>query len=87
MICSWLALPAMRERRQGCIINIASRAGTVSVPFATAYSTAKAGLIRATACMQAELENDGFGDSIHLYALHPGAVKTDMTSEFPMTVA
>lgn len=69
----------MRERGAGCVINIASRAGTVSVPFAAAYSTGKAGLIRATACLQAELEVDGFGDKIHLYALHPGAVKTDMT--------
>jgi NAD(P)-dependent dehydrogenase (short-subunit alcohol dehydrogenase family) len=69
----------MRERKQGCIINIASRAGTVNTPFAGAYSTGKAGLIRLTACLQAELAVDGFGDSIHVYALHPGAVKTDMT--------
>ncbi|EXJ53374.1 uncharacterized protein A1O5_13363 [Cladophialophora psammophila CBS 110553] len=68
----------MRGRGEGCIINIASRAGTVTLPFAGAYSIAKCGLIRATACWQAELEVDGFGDKIHLYALHPGAVKTDM---------
>ncbi|KAL2837814.1 hypothetical protein BJX68DRAFT_280125 [Aspergillus pseudodeflectus] len=78
MICFWQVLPSMRERGEGCIINIASRAGTVTTPFAGAYSIAKCGLIRATACWQAELELDGFGDKIHLYALHPGAVRTDM---------
>lgn len=82
MICSWLVLPAMRQRREGCIINIASRAGTVSVPFAGAYSAGKAGLIRATACLQAELVAEGYGDNIHVYALHPGAAKTNMTREF-----
>lgn len=81
MIWSFLVLPGMRERRQGCIINIASRAGTVTVPFAAAYSTAKSGLIRATGCLQAELEVDGYGDNIHLYAVHPGVVKTDLTSK------
>jgi short-subunit dehydrogenase len=69
----------MRKREHGCIINIASRAGTVNTPFAGAYSTAKAGLIRATGVLQAEQAIDGFGDEIHLYALHPGAVKTTMT--------
>ncbi|KAH6995433.1 3-oxoacyl-reductase [Ilyonectria destructans] len=78
MICTWLVLPSMRERGSGCIINIASRAGTVSTPFDGAYSVGKAGLIRATSCLQAELEMDGLGDQIHIYALHPGAVKTDM---------
>ncbi|KAH7392866.1 3-oxoacyl-reductase [Pyrenochaeta sp. MPI-SDFR-AT-0127] len=79
MIWSWLVLPDMRQKNQGCIINIASRAGTVSTPFAGAYSAGKSGLIRATSCMQAELAVEGYGDNIHVYALHPGAVKTDMT--------
>ncbi|EXJ76398.1 uncharacterized protein A1O5_00906 [Cladophialophora psammophila CBS 110553] len=79
MICLYQVLPSMRRRGHGCIINIASRAGTVVSPFAGAYSIGKAGLIRATGVWQAELELDGFGDNIHLYALHPGAVKTEMT--------
>lgn len=68
--------------REGAIINIASRAGTVTTPFAGAYSAGKAGLIRATSCLQAELALDGFGNDIHVYALHPGAVKTSMTSKY-----
>jgi hypothetical protein len=34
-------------------------------------------LIRATACLQSELEVDGL-DNIHCYALHPGANKTGL---------
>ncbi|CAK7238127.1 hypothetical protein SEUCBS140593_010353 [Sporothrix eucalyptigena] len=79
LIWSLLVLPDFRARRAGSIINIASRAGTVTMPFAAAYSTGKAGLIRFSACLQAELDQDGFGDDIHVYALHPGAVKTSMT--------
>lgn len=76
MALTSLALPNMIERKSGCIINIASRAGTVTVPFASAYSASKAALIRATGCIQAELEVDNLGNDIHLYALHPGAVPT-----------
>jgi NAD(P)-dependent dehydrogenase (short-subunit alcohol dehydrogenase family) len=78
------------ERRQGCIISLASRAGTVNAPFAAAYGAAKAGLIRTTAVMQMELEIGGFEDSIHMYALHPGGPRTtifgiddDVRERFP----
>lgn len=80
----------MMERRQGCIINLASRAGTVTAPFSAAYGAAKAGLIRATAVMQTELEIDGYEDNIHMYALHPGGPRTtifgidqDVRDRFP----
>ena len=36
-------------------------------------------MIRATGCIQAELDLLGFND-IHLYALHPGACKTGLQS-------
>lgn len=78
MICSYQVIQDMRKMGEGCIVNIASRAGTVTAPFAAAYSTAKSGLIRATSCWQKELEIDGFGDKIHLYALHPGGVRAGM---------
>ncbi|PNS16811.1 Diacetyl reductase [Sphaceloma murrayae] len=79
LLCMHQVLPSMRERSSGCVINIASRAGTVTTPFAGAYSMGKAALIRATNCYQVESEVDGFGDKIQFYALHPGAVKTQMT--------
>jgi len=78
MICLFELLPKMRERRSGCIINIASRAATVDVPFCVSYNAGKAALTRAVGSIQAELEMDGLGDNIQLYALHPGGVLTAM---------
>jgi len=65
----------MRERNAGCIINIASRAGTVNAPFSTAYFSSKAALIRLTACLQLEQEMDGL-TGVSFYCLHPGGVLT-----------
>jgi NAD(P)-dependent dehydrogenase (short-subunit alcohol dehydrogenase family) len=71
-------LPRMRDRGHGCIINIASRSGTVDVPMTLGYVTSKAALIRATHTLQKEMELDGLDPAIHMYALHPGGVKTNM---------
>jgi short-subunit dehydrogenase len=91
MILMHLVLPDMKERKMGCIINIASRstqscifqlmgrAGTVSGPLSVHYYSGKAALIRATGCIQSELDLQGY-DNIHLYALHPGGCRTDLQS-------
>jgi NAD(P)-dependent dehydrogenase (short-subunit alcohol dehydrogenase family) len=71
-------LPRMRDRGQGCIINIASRSGTVDVPMTLGYVTSKAALIRATHTLQKEMELDGLDPAIHMYALHPGGVPSSM---------
>jgi NAD(P)-dependent dehydrogenase (short-subunit alcohol dehydrogenase family) len=71
-------LPRMRDRGSGCIINIASRAGTVDVPMTLGYVTSKAALIRATHTLQKEMELEGLDPAIHMYALHPGGVKSAM---------
>jgi len=42
----------------------------------TPYTTAKTALIRATACLQAEMNSDK--KDIQLYSLHPGGPKTKM---------
>jgi short-subunit dehydrogenase len=68
-------LPGMRARNSGCIINIASRAGTINAPFATSYFSSKAALIRVTGCLQLEQEMDGL-NGISFYCLHPGGVRT-----------
>jgi NAD(P)-dependent dehydrogenase (short-subunit alcohol dehydrogenase family) len=71
-------LPRMRTLGSGCIINIASRSGTVDVPMTLGYVTSKAALIRATHTLQKEMELDGLDPAIHMYALHPGGVKSGM---------
>lgn len=68
----------MRERKTGCIINMASRSATVDTPLGLGYNDAKAAVVRATSNIQLELDRDGFGDQIHTYALHPGGVLTAM---------
>jgi NAD(P)-dependent dehydrogenase (short-subunit alcohol dehydrogenase family) len=42
------AVPAMRAQRHGRIVNIASMAGIEAMPFATAYSASKAGVLGFT---------------------------------------
>lgn len=71
-------LPRMRDRGHGCIINIASRSGTVDVPMTLGYVTSKAALIRATHTLQKEMELEGLDPAVHMYALHPGGVKSGM---------
>jgi NAD(P)-dependent dehydrogenase (short-subunit alcohol dehydrogenase family) len=73
-----LLVPTFREQRSGCVLNIASRAGTVDIPFSTSYCASKAALINLTACTQKECDVEGYED-IHLYALHPGGVRSEMT--------
>lgn len=60
----------------------ASRSGTTTHPFCISYNSAKAALIRFTACLQSELDVDGL-DGIHTYALHPGANKTGLQGPPP----
>lgn len=71
-----LCLPHLRPS-SGCILNIASRAGTVAVPYTASYCASKAALIHLTACVQSEMDAEGEG--VHLYALHPGGIKSAMT--------
>ncbi|KAI1611219.1 3-oxoacyl-reductase [Exophiala viscosa] len=78
MQCIFQVLPEMRERRSGSIISIASRAATVDAPFCVGYDAGKAALVRAISTIQTELEMDGLGEQISMYALHPGGVMTAM---------
>lgn len=73
-------LPRMRDRGHGCIINISSRSATVDVPMTLGYVTSKAALARATHTLQREMLLDGLDPAIHMYALHPGGVLTNMGS-------
>jgi NAD(P)-dependent dehydrogenase (short-subunit alcohol dehydrogenase family) len=61
------------------MMRIDCRAGTVTGPMSVHYYSGKAALIRATGCIQAELDLQGYQD-IHLYALHPGGCRTGLQS-------
>ena len=68
-------LPGMVERGAGRIINVASHAGIRPTPFAAAYSSSKAALLRFNDCLAAEVHGKG----IQVFAISPGWVWTAMT--------
>jgi NAD(P)-dependent dehydrogenase (short-subunit alcohol dehydrogenase family) len=69
-------LPGMQARRRGRIINIASGAGLQGMPTVSAYVVSKTALIRLSETLALETANDG----IKVFAVHPGTVRTPMTS-------
>ena len=62
-------VPAMRERGQGCILNVASTAGESPRPRLSWYNASKGWMITATRSMAVELAADG----IRVNALNPVA--------------
>jgi short-subunit dehydrogenase len=66
-------LPAMRQRKSGVIINVASTASFQPVPFMTTYAATKAFVLSFSEGLWEE--NQRFG--IEVLALCPGATATD----------
>src|SRR5204863_9790681 len=67
-------LPAMRARRRGRIVNVASISGRQGTALLTAYCAAKHGVVGLTRALAEELR----GDAIAVNAVCPGAVDTAM---------
>ena len=57
-------LPDMLERGRGHIVNIASLAGLIGLPYEAVYSASKAGLIAWSNALRQELEGTGIGVSV-----------------------
>lgn len=68
------ALPGMRQRKWGRIINIASAHGLVASPFKSAYVAAKHGLVGLTKCVALEAAET----NITCNAVCPGYVRTPL---------
>lgn len=64
MLLTKAILPHMLERKQGHIVNMASLAGKVPVPYSIPYSTSKAGLIAFTEGIRNEFKNRGVSASV-----------------------
>lgn len=75
------ALPSMRERGSGSIVNIASRLGQAGIARTAAYSAAKAGLIGLTRSLAREFAPDG----VRVNAVAPGFTITEMTADLADT--
>ena len=73
---TWLmcraAIPAMRERRWGRIVNVSSMAGVIAAPRSTPYSASKAGILGLTRALSMDVAAWG----ITVNAIAPGALDT-----------
>jgi short-subunit dehydrogenase len=79
-----LALPNMRERGRGMIINVTSLAARFPIPFMAPYSAAKSALGLLTAGLRVELSNT----PIRVVEICPGDIDTpfhEQTKTFGMT--
>jgi 3-hydroxybutyrate dehydrogenase len=68
------AIPGMKAKKWGRIINIASAHGLVASPYKVAYVAAKHGVVGATKVAAIELANDG----VTVNAICPGWVLTPL---------
>jgi len=76
-LCSKAFLPIMQQTGEGRIINVASTAGKTPVPFNTAYSASKHGVLGFTKSLASEVALSGY-PGITVNAVCPFFVETDM---------
>jgi short-subunit dehydrogenase len=78
-----LALPKMRERGRGIILNVTSLAAQFPIPFMAPYSAAKAALSLFTQGLRIELSNT----SIQVVEVRPGDINTPFHERTKKTVS
>ena len=78
-LCSRAAIPRMRKRGGGYILNISSLAGRNAFPQATAYNASKFGLNGMSEALMQEVRYDG----IKVTYLMPGSVATHFNDHTP----
>lgn len=67
-------LPAMRARRSGCVVNIASVAAFSTLRGMAYYNASKSALAAASETLRAELRRSG----VHVLTVYPGPVHTPL---------
>jgi short-subunit dehydrogenase len=69
-----LAVPHMRERKSGTIVNISSVAGRVGMPYYATYCATKYAMRGFSEALRRELSPDG----VQVIAVYPGVTATDL---------
>jgi 3(or 17)beta-hydroxysteroid dehydrogenase len=72
------AIEAMRKSGGGSIINIASVAGLIGNPDASAYHASKGGVRSFTKAAAIECSKAGYGYNIRVNSIYPGVINTTM---------
>ena len=73
-------LPAMRRRRQGSIVNVASLAGKNAFVNGTAYAASKHAVLGFSRALMLEVRKE----NVRVIAVCPGSVDTSMIRDQPM---
>ena len=76
-LCTHAVLAGMLERCQGRVVFVASHSGVVPLPESTAYSSAKAALLRLTDALARDLPESG----VRFFAISPGMVRTQLMDD------
>jgi meso-butanediol dehydrogenase/(S,S)-butanediol dehydrogenase/diacetyl reductase len=76
--CSRYAVPAMRQRGGGSIVNVASVLGLVGNPDAHAYTAAKGAMVNLTRSMAVAYGKDGIRTNV----VCPGYTETPLVEEY-----
>lgn len=77
-----LYLPKMLEKKEGGIINVASTAAFLPIPYAAVYSASKAYVLSLSEALYGEYGNQG----VTVLALCPGGTKTNFAAVADATV-
>lgn len=73
MACTNCVLPAMKRRKSGHIINIASQAGKMATPKSSLYSATKFAVLGYSNALRMEMKND----HVFVTTVNPGPIATD----------
>jgi NADP-dependent 3-hydroxy acid dehydrogenase YdfG len=79
MVSSQAALPGMRKRGGGDIVNISSTAGRTSNPMGAGYSASKFGVVAFSEALRKEV----YKDKIRVCVIEPGLVATELRDHIP----